>query len=124
VEDLNLLSAHHIVGSGGASGVASSPMTSPMLVSSGAGALSPGYGLVDDSSSVDSKTDLEARLRKQLEFYFSRENLATDSYLRSQMDNDQYVPIKVVAKFNKIVQMTNDLDLIVKALKGMGVVGM
>jgi len=36
-----------------------------------------------------------------LEFYFSRENLASDTYLVSQMDGDQYVPIWTVANFNQ-----------------------
>lgn len=49
---------------------------------------------------------------------FSRENLASDTYLRSQMDNDQYVPVKVVANFNMVKRLTTDLDLIVQILRG------
>ena len=37
--------------------------------------------------------ELKARLRKQLEYYFSPENLAHDEYLRTQMDQDQFVNI-------------------------------
>lgn len=61
---------------------------------------------------------LKTKLKIQLEYYFSRENLNQDRYLRSQMDSDQYVPIKVVASFPKISQLTSDLDLIIQVLKG------
>ncbi|CAK5090560.1 unnamed protein product [Meloidogyne enterolobii] len=60
---------------------------------------------------------LRARLTKQLEFYFSRENLINDRYLRCQMDADQYVPIKIVANFPKVAQLSTDFDLIVNVLK-------
>jgi hypothetical protein len=33
--------------------------------------------------------ELKLRLLRQLEYYFSRENLAHDTYLMSQMDADQ-----------------------------------
>jgi la-related protein 4 len=32
-------------------------------------------------------------LQKQIEFYFSRENLNKDQYLVSQMDSQMYVPV-------------------------------
>lgn len=60
---------------------------------------------------------LRALLQQQLEYYFSRENLATDTYLVSQMDSDQYVPIGTVANFNQIKGLTKDLNLIVEVLR-------
>jgi hypothetical protein len=38
--------------------------------------------------------ELKVRLMRQLEYYFSRENLAHDTYLMSQMDPDQ-VPVRL-----------------------------
>ena len=38
---------------------------------------------------------LEA-LKKQVEFYFSKENLANDTYLVSQMNSQHYVPISTI----------------------------
>jgi hypothetical protein len=35
-------------------------------------------------------------LKKQLEFYFSKENLANDTYLVSQMNSQHYVPISTI----------------------------
>lgn len=48
-----------------------------------------------------------------------RENLANDTYLLSQMDNDQYVPIWTVANFNQVKKLTNDIKLITEVLRGM-----
>ncbi|CAG0893707.1 unnamed protein product, partial [Darwinula stevensoni] len=60
---------------------------------------------------------LKAMLTSQLEYYFSRENLANDTYLLSQMDSDQYVPIWTVANFNQIKKLTTDINLITQVLK-------
>lgn len=49
-----------------------------------------------------SHDELKRLIQLQFEYYFSRENLANDSYLVSQMDGDQYVPISTVAKFNQV----------------------
>jgi hypothetical protein len=51
-------------------------------------------------------------------FAFS-ENLMNDRYLRSQMDSDQYVPIRIVASFPKVTRLTTDHNLIVSVLKGL-----
>uniref|UniRef100_A0A0K0CV44 HTH La-type RNA-binding domain-containing protein n=1 Tax=Angiostrongylus cantonensis TaxID=6313 RepID=A0A0K0CV44_ANGCA len=51
------------------------------------------------------------------EFGSSRENLITDRYLRCQMDADQFVPISIIAGFRKIVQLTNDYNLILQVLR-------
>ena len=60
---------------------------------------------------------LKQLLAAQLEYYFSRENLANDTYLVSQMDGDQYVPIWTVANFNQIKKLTVDIKLITEVLK-------
>ena len=60
---------------------------------------------------------LKLALAAQLEYYFSRENLANDTYLLSQMDGDQYVPIWTVANFNQIKKLTTDIKLITEVLK-------
>ena len=60
---------------------------------------------------------LKQALAAQLEYYFSRENLANEAYLVSQMDGDQYVPIWTVANFNQIKKLTTDIKLITEVLK-------
>lgn len=42
---------------------------------------------------------LEDAVTKQIEYYFSRQNLATDAYLVSQMDSEMWVPISTIAGF-------------------------
>ena len=61
---------------------------------------------------------LKSMLMHQLEYYFSRENLAHDSYLMSQMDPDQFVPIGIIANFNQIKKLTNDVSLVTQVLRG------
>lgn len=62
--------------------------------------------------------ELKKRLQVQLEYYFSRENLAHDTYLKSQMDADQFVPIWTVANFNQVKRLTNDKELVTQVLRG------
>ena len=61
---------------------------------------------------------LKAKLQRQLEYYFSRENLAHDTYLLTQMDADQFVPIWTIANFNQIKRLTNDVQLVTQVLRG------
>ncbi|KAM6929477.1 la ribonucleoprotein 4Aa isoform 1-T1 [Lycodopsis pacificus] len=77
-------------------------------------------------TSVDSKTaerskisseNLRESLKKELEFYFSRENLSKDLYLMSQMDSDQFVPIWTIASMEGIKVLTTDMDLILDVLR-------
>ncbi|XP_037628209.1 la-related protein 4 isoform X2 [Sebastes umbrosus] len=77
-------------------------------------------------TSVDSKPEersqissenLRESLKKELEFYFSRENLSKDLYLMSQMDSDQFVPIWTIASMEGIKVLTTDMDLILDVLR-------
>ena len=63
-------------------------------------------------TSYTDETQIKLELQKQFEYYFSTKNLQNDSYLRSQMDADYYVPIAVIAQFKRIKQLTNDTELI------------
>ncbi|KAL6717922.1 hypothetical protein ACLMJK_004007 [Lecanora helva] len=48
----------------------------------------------------------------QMNYYFSVENLCKDMFLRKHMDSQGFVPLDLLAKFNRIKQLTNDMDLI------------
>ncbi|KAF6724692.1 La-related protein 4 [Oryzias melastigma] len=78
----------------------------------------------DESTTSDYKTEepvssenLRESLKKELEFYFSRENLSKDLYLMSQMDSDQFVPIWTIASMEGIKALTTDIDLILDVLR-------
>ncbi|KAI8583702.1 hypothetical protein K450DRAFT_222359 [Umbelopsis ramanniana AG] len=85
----------------------------------------PSSKFLDRSASVSSDVakpvsppeGVQPGLRNQLEYYFSRQNLANDAYLVSQMDSDLYVSIATVASFNKVKAWTTDYDTVVRALK-------
>ncbi|KAJ4950180.1 hypothetical protein NE237_027012 [Protea cynaroides] len=58
----------------------------------------------------------------QIEYYFSKENLVKDAYLKSLMDDEGWVPVHVIAGFRRVNAITNDTSLIVRALQPSAVV--
>lgn len=62
---------------------------------------------------MDGDSILQSRILHQIEFYFSEDNLVRDTFLRSHMDEDGWVPISVIAKFNRVASLCSDLDKII-----------
>ncbi|KAJ2698820.1 hypothetical protein FB645_005523 [Coemansia sp. IMI 203386] len=69
-------------------------------------ALPPPPPVADDEQAV--KNFVQA----QIEYYFSVENLCKDIFFRTQMDPDGFVPLTLLAGFNRIKSVTTDLDLV------------
>ncbi|KAL1555860.1 la-related protein 6A-like [Salvia divinorum] len=63
--------------------------------------------------------DLRRQIIKQVEYYFSDENLPTDKFMLKQVTRnvEGFVSIGVVASFRKMKKLTRDTSLIVAALK-------
>ncbi len=51
-------------------------------------------------------------LRHRREYYFSVDNLCKDLFLRKHMDSQGYVSLSVLANFNRIRQLTTDMEMI------------
>ncbi|KAF9102965.1 La ribonucleoprotein domain member 1 [Mortierella sp. GBA35] len=60
---------------------------------------------------------LKTFILQQMEYYFSVENLCKDVYMRNQMDSEGFVPLSLVANFNRVKYLTTDHALIKDTLK-------
>ncbi|KAF9333383.1 La ribonucleoprotein domain member 1B [Linnemannia elongata] len=60
---------------------------------------------------------LKSFILQQMEYYFSVENLCKDVYMRKQMDDEGYVPLSLVANFNRVKYLTTDHAFIKDVLK-------
>ncbi|KAJ0847398.1 putative la-type HTH domain, winged helix-like DNA-binding domain superfamily [Helianthus annuus] len=66
-------------------------------------------------SSVD--LSLHDEILKQIEYYFSDDNLVKDNYLRSHMDEEGWVSITLIAGFPKVQALTNDIQMLLSVLR-------
>ncbi|CAM9718296.1 unnamed protein product, partial [Phaeothamnion confervicola] len=53
---------------------------------------------------------------RQVEYYFSAENLCKDLYLRGKMDANGFVPLPVIMAFNRIRAVTCSAVTLYEAL--------
>ncbi|GAB0096942.1 hypothetical protein DMENIID0001_125270 [Sergentomyia squamirostris] len=99
-----------------ASGVFTAPISDSSHVATTASSTTAATATTSDGGTMPLE-QLKQMLSSQLDYYFSRENLANDTYLITQMDNDQYVPIWTVANFNQVKKLTKDIKLITEVLR-------
>lgn len=50
------------------------------------------------------------------EYYFSEENLVKDFFLRRKMNVQGYLPLTLIASFQRIQNLTVDIDLVIEAV--------
>ncbi|XP_072611374.1 la-related protein 1B isoform X6 [Vulpes vulpes] len=60
---------------------------------------------------------LKEYIKRQIEYYFSIENLERDFFLRRKMDEQGFLPISLIAGFHRVQALTTNLNLILEALK-------
>lgn len=65
---------------------------------------------------------LSVLILKQIEYYFSDDNLVKDNYLRSNMDEEGWVPVTLIAGFRRVQNLTSDIQLILSSLRDSTVV--
>ncbi|XP_017873101.1 PREDICTED: la-related protein 1 isoform X3 [Drosophila arizonae] len=62
-------------------------------------------------------TSVKEAIKKQVEYYFSADNLTGDFFLRRKMDPEGYIPVTLIASFHRVLALTTDVALIVTAIK-------
>ncbi|XP_057761813.1 la-related protein 1B-like [Arachis stenosperma] len=65
---------------------------------------------------------LHTRIVTQINYYFSNENLIKDTFLRQNMDDQGWVPIRLIAGFNKVMHLTDNIQVILDAVRSSSVV--
>lgn len=63
-----------------------------------------------------SQDQLLLAVQQQIEYYFSIQNLVKDVFLRSKMNEEGWIPLHVIASFNRVRMLTPDLAMIMEAL--------
>uniref|UniRef100_A0AC35TPC4 HTH La-type RNA-binding domain-containing protein n=1 Tax=Rhabditophanes sp. KR3021 TaxID=114890 RepID=A0AC35TPC4_9BILA len=59
----------------------------------------------------------EENILRQVEYYFSVENLSGDYFIRRKMRPDGYLSMELLASFPRIKSMTQDIDFLTETLK-------
>ena len=64
-------------------------------------------------------SDLNDKIKTQVEFYFSNSNFSRDKYLQklAKEDEDGFVSIEELLKFNRLAALSKDIPTIAKALQ-------
>ncbi|KVI07751.1 la-related protein 1C-like [Cynara cardunculus var. scolymus] len=65
---------------------------------------------------------LSVLILTQIEYYFSDANLVKDNYLRSNMDEEGWVPVTLIAGFRRVQSLTSDIQMILNSLRDSTVV--
>uniref|UniRef100_A0A8C2PQZ3 La ribonucleoprotein 1, translational regulator n=1 Tax=Cyprinus carpio TaxID=7962 RepID=A0A8C2PQZ3_CYPCA len=65
---------------------------------------------------------LKDYIKRQIEYYFSVDNLERDFFLRRKMDQEGFLPLALIASFHRVQALTTDFSLITEALKDSKVV--
>eukprot|EP00963_Diacronema_lutheri_P007011 scaffold625_cov324-Pavlova_lutheri.AAC.45 len=68
------------------------------------------------------RAQLMAAVARQIEYYFCVDNLIKDIFLRSKMDSSGWIPLSVIASFNRVMMLSSDTDLIAEALKDSSII--
>lgn len=56
-------------------------------------------------------------VKKQIEYYFSSENLERDFFFRRKMDPEGYIPVSLIASFPRLQALTSDHTVVVDAIR-------
>ncbi|XP_076039146.1 uncharacterized protein LOC143024182 isoform X3 [Oratosquilla oratoria] len=77
----------------------------------------PSVGFIFPDFVPQDEAALKDKIKKQVEYYFSDDNLANDIFMRRKMSKDGYIPVSLIASFNRMKQLTQDVKLIIEVCK-------
>ncbi|XP_045594728.2 la-related protein 1B isoform X2 [Procambarus clarkii] len=77
----------------------------------------PSVGFIFPDFAPQNEIAIKEKIMKQVEYYFSDDNLANDIFMRRKMSKDGYIPVSLIASFNRMKQLTQDVKLIVDVCK-------
>ena len=63
----------------------------------------------------DGDAELGRQIREQVHFYFSERNLRKDKFLQKSMDEEGWVPLRLISSFNKMRALTSDPSVVQNA---------
>ena len=107
-------------GSGG--GAARDQLNTPSFVTPVMGMSSYFFdGSVSSAQQPSAKLDeddvtLVSLIKSQIEYYFSEANLSKDIFLRRKMDVGGFLPLSLIASFNRVQALTQDLNVMTSAV--------
>ena len=76
------------------------------------------YGVAPVGMAGTPVDKLQEAVRNQIDFYFSAGNLVRDVFLRSKMNGEGWIPLHVIAAFNRVRMLTPDPAVIVTSMTG------
>ncbi|XP_050415321.1 la-related protein 1B isoform X1 [Patella vulgata] len=56
-------------------------------------------------------------IKKQIEYYFSEENLERDFFLRRRMDKEGWLPVSLISNFHRVQILSQNKDFILQAMR-------
>lgn len=74
--------------------------------------------IMTESNGTEPVSPLEQKIIKQIEYYFGDVNLMKDKFLQEQVkQEDGWVPLETMIKFNRLKQLSDDFEVLTKAIK-------
>uniref|UniRef100_A0A0K0EFC1 HTH La-type RNA-binding domain-containing protein n=1 Tax=Strongyloides stercoralis TaxID=6248 RepID=A0A0K0EFC1_STRER len=67
---------------------------------------------------------IKSCILRQIEYYLSEENLSKDYFLQQNIDKNGFISLPLLASFPKIKKLTNDIGLVIQAMKSSTVLEM
>ncbi|OWF45150.1 la-related protein 1B-like [Mizuhopecten yessoensis] len=75
-----------------------------------------GFGTVYFNTPFVEDGTLKDFIKKQIEYYFSDENLQKDFFLRRRMGKEGWLPISLIAGFHRVQNLTRDIQVIINSV--------